>query len=104
MGSTHLPSLVFHVALVVFATIQIHETKAALVRLPNCDATVNYVVCLTLCYSYGFANSHVPLKRCGGRGTLYRKVEHYLVAVPAIIAAAWIILIFFVRALYYEFG
>jgi len=77
--------LVFHVALVVFATIQIHETKAALVRLPNCDATVNYV-------------------RCGGRGTLYRKVEHYLVAVPAIIAAAWIILIFFVRALYYEFG
>jgi hypothetical protein len=35
---------VFHAALVVFAGIQIHETKAALVRTPNCDGTVNYVV------------------------------------------------------------
>jgi len=77
--------LVFHVALVVFATIQIHETKAALVRLPNCDATVNYV-------------------RCGGRGTLYRKVEHFLIAVPAVIAASWFVMIFFVKALFHEFG
>ncbi|KAF8478693.1 hypothetical protein DFH94DRAFT_66981 [Russula ochroleuca] len=77
--------LVFHVALVVFATIQIHETKVALVRTPNCDGTVSFVT-------------------CGGKGTLYRKVEHLLIAAPGIIAAAWIVLIFFVRALYYEFG
>ncbi|KAH9001287.1 hypothetical protein EDB92DRAFT_1939044 [Lactarius akahatsu] len=77
--------LVFHVALVVFAAIQVHETKAALVRKPDCDGTNDYVL-------------------CGGRGTLYRKVEHLLITVPCIIAAAWLVMIFFVRALYYEFG
>jgi len=77
--------LMFHVALVVFSTIQIHETKVALVRSPNCDGSVDYV-------------------RCGGPGTLYRKVEHLLIAVPVVIAASWIVMIFFVRALYYEFG
>ena len=34
----------FHAALVVFAGIQIHETKTALVQTPNCDGAVNYVV------------------------------------------------------------
>jgi len=77
--------LVFHAALVVFAGIQIHETKTALVRRPNCDGTVDYV-------------------SCGGPGTLYKKVEHFLIIVPCIIAAAWLVMIFFVRALYYEFG
>jgi len=77
--------LIFHSALVVFAAIQIHETKAALVRLQDCDSTVDYI-------------------RCGGSGTLYRKVEHLLIAVPIIIAAAWFIMIFFVRTLYSEFG
>ncbi|KAI9466195.1 hypothetical protein BJY52DRAFT_1201837 [Lactarius psammicola] len=77
--------LVFHAALLVFAGIQIHETKAALVRQPNCDGDDDYVT-------------------CGGPGTLYRKVEHLLIAVPCIIAAAWFVMVFFVRALYYEFG
>ncbi|KAI9509366.1 hypothetical protein F5148DRAFT_765969 [Russula earlei] len=77
--------LLFHVALVVFSTIQIHETKVALVRTANCDYTVDYVT-------------------CGGSGTLYRQVVHLLIAVPAIIAAAWVVMIFFVRALYFEFG
>lgn len=94
----------FHAALIVFATIQIHETKVALVRKPNCDGTNDFVVCFTLCCSYGLASSHVPLKLCGGKGTLYRKVEHLLIASPGIIAVAWIVLIFYVRALYYEFG
>ncbi|KAI0302014.1 hypothetical protein BC826DRAFT_493297 [Russula brevipes] len=76
--------LMFHLALVVFAAIQIHETKSALVR-KDCE-TINYYV------------------QCGGPGTLYRKVEHLLIAVPGIIGAAWIVMIFFVRALYYEFG
>lgn len=77
--------LIFHVALVVFSAIQIHETKTALVRTPDCDGTVDYVT-------------------CGGPGTLYRKVEHLLLAVPIVIAAAWFIMIFFVRELYSEFG
>ena len=45
-----------------------------------------------------------PLKTCGGPGTLYRKVEHLLLAVPIVIAVAWFIMIFFVRELYSEFG
>jgi hypothetical protein len=45
-----------------------------------------------------------PFKTCGGPGTLYRKVEHLLFAVPIVIAAAWVIMIFFVRELYSEFG
>jgi hypothetical protein len=77
--------LLFHAALVFFAALQIHETKTALVREPNCDGTVDFI-------------------RCGGPGTLFRKVEHLLIAVPCIIAAAWFIIIFFVRALYFEFG
>ena len=35
---------VFYAALVVFAGIQIHETKTALVRRPDCDGSVDYVV------------------------------------------------------------
>jgi hypothetical protein len=45
-----------------------------------------------------------PLKTCGGPGTLYTKVEHLLIAVPIVIGAAWVIMIFFVRTLYSEFG
>jgi hypothetical protein len=41
---------------------------------------------------------------CGGHGTLYSRVEHLLIAVPVVIAVSWIIIVFFVRALYYEFG
>jgi len=77
--------LLFHVALVVFSAIQIHETKAALVQSPDCDYTVNFIT-------------------CGGAGTLYRKVEHLLFTVPIIIAASWFVMIFFVKALYHEFG
>ncbi len=36
--------LVFHAALIVFAGIQIHEAKSALVRKADCDGTVDYVV------------------------------------------------------------
>jgi len=77
--------LLFHAALVGFAAIQIHETKVALVRTPDCDGSVSFVT-------------------CGGSGTLYSRVEHLLIAVPVIIAVSWIIIVFFVRALYYEFG
>lgn len=45
-----------------------------------------------------------PHKTCGGPGTLYAKVEHLLLAVPIVIAVAWVVMIFFVRTLYSEFG
>ena len=35
---------------------------------------------------------------------MYSRVEHLLIAVPVIITVSWIIIVFFVRALYYEFG
>jgi hypothetical protein len=35
---------VFYAALVVFAGIQVHETRTALVRKSNCDGSVSYVV------------------------------------------------------------
>lgn len=54
---------VFHAALVVFSAIQIHETRSALVRTPDCDGSVDFVVCSTLCCSYSLTNSHVPLPR-----------------------------------------
>lgn len=77
--------LVFHAALIVFAALQVHETHTALVRLQDCDGSVDFV-------------------RCGGPHTLFRKVEPFLVVVPCIIALAWLVLLWFVKALYAEFG
>ena len=53
---------VFHAALVVFSAIQIHETRTALVRRQNCDGSVDYVVCSTLCYSY-WLTTHMCLSQ-----------------------------------------
>ncbi|ETW85941.1 hypothetical protein HETIRDRAFT_424995 [Heterobasidion irregulare TC 32-1] len=77
--------LVFHAALIVFAALQVHETRTALVRLQDCDGSVDFV-------------------KCGGPHTLFRKVEPFLVVVPCIIALAWLVLLWFVKALYAEFG
>lgn len=35
---------VFHAALIVFAALQVHETRTALVRLQDCDGSVDFVV------------------------------------------------------------
>lgn len=36
--------LVFHGGLIVMGALQVHQTNTALVQLPNCDATVSYIV------------------------------------------------------------
>ena len=36
--------LVFHLALIVFAALQVHETKTALVTETGCDGNDNYIV------------------------------------------------------------
>ena len=36
--------LVFHGGLIVMGALQVHQTRTALVQIPNCDATVNYIV------------------------------------------------------------
>jgi hypothetical protein len=41
---------------------------------------------------------------CDGAGTLWRKVEPYLIVVPCVIAAAWCFMLFWIKQLYGEFG
>jgi len=77
--------LLFHLALMVFAALQVRQTRTALVIRPDCDGTVNYV-------------------QCGGAGSLWRKVEPFLVVVPCIIAASWFFMLFWIKQLYAEFG
>lgn len=80
-----LGMLVFHLALMVFAALQIHQTRTALVRLGDCDATENYV-------------------ECGGPGTLWKHVEPFLITAPCVIAASWFFMLFWIKQLYGEFG
>jgi len=77
--------ILFHLALVVFAALQVHETKIGLVTLSGCDGSVDFV-------------------RCDGPGTLYRRIEIYLIIAPCVIAASWFALLFVLRELYGEFG
>ncbi|KAF9532963.1 hypothetical protein CPB83DRAFT_846682 [Crepidotus variabilis] len=76
--------LFFHLALLIFAALQIGQTKTALVTRGD-DCTNDFV-------------------GCGGPGTLWAKVEPYLIVAPCIIAASWISMLFFIKKLYSEFG
>ncbi|OJT06077.1 UPF0658 Golgi apparatus membrane protein C23H3.04 [Trametes pubescens] len=77
--------LLFHSALVVMAALQVHETRAALVLDASANWTTNYV-------------------GGGGPGTLWQTVFPFLIVSPVIIGVSWLVLIFFVRELYHEFG
>ncbi|KZT11364.1 uncharacterized protein LAESUDRAFT_642880 [Laetiporus sulphureus 93-53] len=75
--------LSFHAAMIVMASLQIHETHTALVYSgPGADPFVNG----------------------GGVGTLWRKIEPFLIVPPIIIGVSWIALIYYFRELYHEFG
>lgn len=77
--------LLFHSALVVMAALQVHETRAALVLDASANWTTNYV-------------------GGGGPGTLWQTVLPLLIVSPVIIGVSWLVMIFFVRELYHEFG
>jgi hypothetical protein len=77
--------LLFHMALIVFASLQIHQTYAALVQQSDCDYVTSYV-------------------ECSGAGTLWHKVRPFVIVAPIAIGASWVALLFWVRKLYYEFG
>nr|GAT58701.1 predicted protein [Mycena chlorophos] len=79
--------LLFHMALIVFAAIQVKETKDALVSKSAAECA-----------------AHFDMIRCGGSGSLYESVQPFLIVVPCIIAAAWLAMMFFVKELYSEFG
>ncbi|KAJ3923672.1 hypothetical protein F5877DRAFT_87452 [Lentinula edodes] len=68
--------LLFHLALIVSAALQVHQTRDALINGSNCD---------------------VP-------GSLWRKIEPFLIVTPCIIAASWLIMMFWIKQLYGEFG
>ena len=82
---------VFHAALIFFAALQIHETKTALVRLPDCDSTVDFVVRLAQYRAYGLANSHVPfssnaaaLGHCSERWSIYSSLSRVPLRPPGL--------------------
>ncbi|TFK42600.1 hypothetical protein BDQ12DRAFT_283780 [Crucibulum laeve] len=77
--------LIFHVALMVFAALQVHQTKTALVTQEGCDRSVSYV-------------------NCDGPGTLWRRIEPFLIVAPCVIAGSWLMLLFWIKQLYAEFG
>jgi len=79
--------LLFHLAMMVFAAIQVHQTKGALViySAAECAAELDFV-------------------RCGGPGTLFNEVRPFLIVAPCIIGASWLVLAFLFTKLYEEFG
>jgi hypothetical protein len=79
--------LIFHVALMVFAALQVHQTKVALVSMSAVDCSLEF--------------SYV---NCDGPGTLWNKIQPFLITAPCIIAASWFFMLFWVKALYAEFG
>ncbi|KAH9951337.1 hypothetical protein B0H21DRAFT_874504 [Amylocystis lapponica] len=77
--------LAFHAAMLVMGSLQIHETRTALVTNSGADGTVDYT-------------------SGGGAGTLWLKVRPFLIVVPIIIAASWVSMIWCFTKLYHEFG
>nr|VWO98830.1 Transcription regulator [Ganoderma boninense] len=77
--------ILFHAALIVMASLQIHQTRTALVTDPGVNWTVDY--------AHG-----------DGAGTLWQRVLPFLIVSPVVIGVSWLVLIWFVRQLYYEFG
>ncbi|PPQ78101.1 hypothetical protein CVT25_015635 [Psilocybe cyanescens] len=77
--------LIFHGALIVFAALQIHQTKTALVTDAGCDSSTSYVT-------------------CGGTGTLWSQIKPFLIVAPSVIGASWFFMLFWIKQLYGEFG
>ena len=67
------------------SSLQVHETRSAVVTNPTANWTVDYI--------HG-----------GGAGTLYQSVLPFLIVVPVVIGISWLAMMWFVRELYYEFG
>ncbi|KAJ8472691.1 hypothetical protein ONZ45_g16565 [Pleurotus djamor] len=77
--------LIFHLGMMVFAAVQVEQTRIALVIGENCDTDWTSTL-------------------CDGPGSLWNRVEPFLIVAPCVIAASWIVMLFFVKQLYAEFG
>ncbi|KAF5380827.1 hypothetical protein D9615_003942 [Tricholomella constricta] len=71
--------------LMVFAALQVRQTKTALVMRSNCDGRDYFV-------------------ECGGPGSLWTNVQPFLIVAPCVIAASWLVMLFWIKQLYAEFG
>ncbi|KAF5373641.1 hypothetical protein D9758_000580 [Tetrapyrgos nigripes] len=77
--------LLFHLACMVFAAVQVHQTRTALITGTDCDTNADLIKC------------DVP-------GSLWRRIEPYLIVAPCVIAGSWLFMLFWIRQLYAEFG
>jgi len=81
--------LLFHMALIVMAALQVHQTRTALVQFSDAQ-----------CADPASFNS----TSCAGPGSLWAKIEPFLIVVPCVIAAAWVVMFVWIKQLYAEFG
>jgi len=77
--------LLFHMALIAFAAIQIHETESALLNVVDCATDFNLI-------------------NCDGPGSLWRAVKPFLIVVPCVLGAGGVVIMFWTKELYSEFG
>ncbi|KAG8984094.1 hypothetical protein FRB90_005573, partial [Tulasnella sp. 427] len=75
----------FHAGMIVFSALQIPQTKTALVTRPGSDCSTNYV-------------------NCSGPGSLFNRVEPFLIVSPVLLAVSLLVLVWFTWQLYHEFG
>jgi len=79
--------LIFHIGLLVFSVLQIRQTHTSLVV----DSQGND------CSGTGY-------QTCSGPGSLFDLVEKFLIVVPSVLGAALLVMTYFVRQLFNEFG
>ncbi|KAG7092440.1 hypothetical protein E1B28_008795 [Marasmius oreades] len=77
--------LLFHLAMLVYAAVQIDQTREAIVTSNQCETNPDPV-------------------RCDIPGSLWREIRPFLIVSPCVIAAAWLALVYWMKALYAEFG
>ncbi|KDQ33277.1 hypothetical protein PLEOSDRAFT_1073557 [Pleurotus ostreatus PC15] len=94
--------LAFHLGMMIFAAVQVEQTRLALVIGQDCDDNWNSVVSPR---RYIFTSDlQRPPQTCDGPGSLWRRVRPFLIVAPCVIGASWAIMLFFVKQLYAEFG
>lgn len=96
--------VVFHCALIVFAALQVHQTQSALVTQVGCISTDDFYYVVR--WSVGHVgHSLIPSpQNCAGPGTLWNRVQPFLIVVPCVIALSLFVMMFWVKELYNEFG
>ncbi|KAJ2916014.1 hypothetical protein MD484_g4387, partial [Candolleomyces efflorescens] len=77
----------FHLALMVMAAIQVGQTRTALVWRTAAQCAIDFD----------------PIQ-CDGPGTLFNRIRPFLIVVPCIIGASLVVLAYFLKELYSEFG